>query len=89
MIKIKRRVATLLACVAMVVGMATTAWAQQEGVYTIPSYKFEAGPQLENVKIGYVTYGKLNDAKTNAVLLVPGTSSGRHWADDYVGPGKM
>ena len=89
MIAISRRVITLLACVAMVMGLAVPAWAQQEGVYTIPSYKFEAGPQLENVKIGYVTYGKLNDAKTNAVLLVPGTSSGRHWADDYVGPGKM
>ncbi len=89
MIAINRRVVTLLACVAMALGMATTAWAQQESVYTIPSYKFEAGPQLDNVKIGYVTYGKLNDAKTNAVLLVPGTSSGRHWADDYVGPGKM
>ena len=89
MIAISRRVAILLACVAVVMGMAATAWAQQEGVYTIPSYKFEAGPQLDNVKIGYVTYGKLNDTKTNAVLLVPGTSSGRHWADDYVGPGKM
>jgi homoserine O-acetyltransferase/O-succinyltransferase len=89
MIKSNRRAVTLLARVAIVVGMATTARAQQEGVYTIPSYKFEAGPQLDNVKIGYVTYGKLNDAKTNAILLVPGTSSGRHWADAYVGPGKM
>jgi homoserine O-acetyltransferase/O-succinyltransferase len=89
MIKSNRRAVTLLACVAIVVGIATMARAQQEGVYTIPSYKFEAGPQLDNVKIGYVTYGKLNDAKTNAILLVPGTSSGRHWADAYVGPGKM
>jgi len=89
MFVISRRVAALLAGMAMAVSLATSAWAQQEGVYTIPSYKFEAGPQLENVKIGYVTYGKLNDAKSNAVLLVPGTSSGRHWADDYVGPGKM
>lgn len=61
----------------------------QEGVYSIPHYKFEAGFEMDNVKIGYVTYGKLNDARTNAVLLVPGTSSGRHWADDYVGPGRM
>ena len=65
------------------------AYAQQEGIYTIPHYKFEDGKELDNVKIAYVTYGKLNDAKTNAVLLTPGTSSGRHWADDYVGPGKM
>ena len=63
--------------------------AQQEGVYTIPHYKFETGQEMDNVKIAYVTYGKLNADKSNAVLLVPGTSSGRHWADDYVGPGKM
>lgn len=89
MIAIKKRMAGLLAGVAMAASLATAASAQQEGVYTIPSYKFEAGQQLENVKIGYVTFGRLNDAKSNAVLLVPGTSSGRHWADDYVGPGKM
>ena len=63
--------------------------AQQEGVYTIPHYKFESGREMDNVKIGYVTYGKLNADKSNAVLLVPGTSSGRHWADAYVGPGAM
>ncbi len=84
-----RYAAAMLTSLSIVFGLAASALAQQEGVYTIPSYKFEAGPQLENVKIGYVTYGKLNDAKSNAVLLVPGTSSGRHWADDYVGPGKM
>ena len=65
------------------------AQAQQEGIYTIPHYKFEDGKTLDNVKIAYVTYGKLNDKKSNAVLLTPGTSSGRHWADDFVGSGKM
>ena len=69
--------------------IASMASAQQEGIYTIPHYKFEAGQEMDNVKIGYVTYGKLNADKSNAVLLVPGTSSGRHWADAYVGPGKM
>ncbi len=63
--------------------------AQQEGSYTIPRYKFEDGKELDNVKIAYVTYGKLNESRSNAVLLTPGTSSGRHWADNYVGPGKM
>jgi len=89
MIAMNKRITGLLAGVAMAVSLAMPASAQTEDVYTIPSYKFEAGQQLENVKIGYITFGKLNDAKTNAVLLVPGTSSGRHWADDYVGPGKM
>ena len=74
-----------------VLAVTTSSWAQapQEGSYTIPHYKFETGQEMDNVKIAYVTYGKLNEAKSNAVLLVPGSSSGRHWADNYVGPGKM
>ena len=91
MIRLAPRLAKLTAILVLALAAVwpDLAAAQQEGVYTIPNYRFEAGQQLDNVKIGYVTYGKLNDAKDNAVLLVPGTSSGRHWADDYVGPGKM
>ncbi|MBV9784811.1 MAG: alpha/beta fold hydrolase [Acidisphaera sp.] len=69
--------------------VAAPARAQQEGVYTLPHFTFENGAAMTDMKVGYVTYGTLNAAKSNAVLLVPGTSSGRHWADDYVGPGKM
>jgi len=82
--------AKLIFLVSLTLTLSTfQAMAQQEGVYTIPQYKFEDGKTLDNVKIAYVTYGKLNDKKSNAVLLTPGTSSGRHWADDFVGPGKM
>ena len=77
------------AAVLALLAVTSIANAQQEGVYTIPHYKFETGQEMDNVKIGYVTYGKLNADQSNAVLLVPGTSSGRHWADEYVGPGKM
>jgi homoserine O-acetyltransferase/O-succinyltransferase len=77
------------AAVLALLAVTSIANAQQEGVYTIPHYKFETGQEMDNVKIGYVTYGKLNTDQSNAVLLVPGTSSGRHWADEYVGPGKM
>lgn len=60
-----------------------------EAVYTIPHFQFENGKTLDAMKVGYVGFGKLDAAKSNAVLLVPGTSSTRHWVDDYVGPGKM
>jgi homoserine O-acetyltransferase/O-succinyltransferase len=71
------------------VAWAGMAAAQQESVYTIPHFTFENGAALDNMKVGYVTYGQLNAEKSNAVLLVPGTSSGRHWADNYIGSGKM
>lgn len=63
--------------------------AAREGSHTIPLFRFECGREMENVRIAYVTYGELNAGGSNAVLLVPGTSMGRHWADTYVGPGKM
>lgn len=81
----------LAGCVALVLA-ALFAWpagAQQEGVYVIPHFQFEGGAGMDGMKVGYVTFGQINADKSNAVLLVPGTSSGRHWADDYVGPGKM
>ena len=68
---------------------AQPAPAGQEGVYTIPQFRFESGKTMDGMKVGYVTFGQLNADKSNAVLLVPGTSALRHWADDYVGPGKM
>ena len=68
---------------------AQQAPAGQEAVHVIPQFRFESGKTMDGMKVGYVTFGKLNADKSNAVLLVPGTSSLRHWADDYVGPGKM
>src|ERR1700680_3546486 len=77
------------AAILALLAVTSIANAQQVGVYAIPHYKFETGQEIDNVKIGYVTYGKLNTDKSNAVLLVPGTSSGRHWAESHVGPGKI
>lgn len=83
----KRLLRPILALVAL--AWASVAFAQQEGVYTIPHFRFENGAEMDNMKVGYVTFGQLNADRSNAVLLTPGTSSLRHWADAYIGPGKM
>jgi homoserine O-acetyltransferase/O-succinyltransferase len=62
--------------------------AQTEGIYTIDRFAFENGGEIANMKVGYVTWGKLNDAKDNVILLLPGSSNGRHFADAHIGPGK-
>jgi len=62
--------------------------AQQEGVYTLPDFKFEAGGELKDMKLGYITWGKLNADKTNAILLLPATNAPKAWAAYHVGPGK-
>lgn len=60
-----------------------------EGVHAIPRFRFESGAELSELKIGYVTYGELSADRSNAVLLTPGTSNGRHWAAPHIGPGRM
>lgn len=61
--------------------------AGDEGVYTLPAFRFDSGETLQDMRIGYVTHGRLNPARDNAVLLLPGTANTRHSADGYIGPG--
>lgn len=61
----------------------------REGVHVIDRFTFESGETLDALKVGYVTYGTHAPDGSNAVLLTPGTSNGRHWADTLVGPGLM
>ncbi len=65
-----------------------TAQAQTEAIYTIDRFKFENGVEIAGMKVGYVIRGRLNKAKDNAILLLPGSSNGRHFADAHIGPGK-
>jgi len=62
--------------------------AQTEAVYQLGRFAFEDGGEIADMKVGYVTWGKLNDDKNNAILLVPGTSGSRHGFDAHIGPGK-
>lgn len=60
-----------------------------------------SGKTLSPVTLAYETYGKLNDKKTNAILILHALSGTAHaagyhsphdrdagWWDDYIGPGK-
>ena len=62
--------------------------AQTDAVYQLGHFAFEDGGEIPDMKVGYVTWGKLNDARSNAILLVPGTSGNRHGYDAHIGPGK-
>jgi len=71
--------------------------------YTIDNPRemiLESGERLEPITIAYETYGKLNQQKTNAILIVHALSGDAHaagcherdeqsgWWDDMIGPGK-
>ena len=62
--------------------------AQTEAVFQLGRFAFEEGGEIPDMKVGYVTWGKLNEARSNAILLVPGTSGNRHSYDAHIGPGK-
>jgi homoserine O-acetyltransferase len=85
-----RRAATLgaLALFAALALRPPPAAAQTEAVHSIPRFTFENGAAMQDMKVGYATWGRLNERRDNAVLLVPGTSSGRMFAASYIGPGK-
>jgi homoserine O-acetyltransferase len=42
---------------------------------------------MRGLELGYVTHGRLNAARDNAILLAPGTANTRHSADGYIGSG--
>jgi homoserine acetyltransferase len=46
-----------------------TAGAQTEAVYQLGRFVFENGGEIPDMKVGYVTWGTLNEAKSNAILL--------------------
>ena len=73
---------------AVLLALPPTARAQTEAVYPLGRFAFENGGEIPDMKVGYVTWGTLNAAKSNAILLVPGTSANRRGYEGHIGPGK-
>jgi len=48
----------------------------------------ERGGVIPNLKISYVTHGKLNAAKDNAILFLHGFGGNHHLIDHHIGPGR-
>lgn len=70
--------------------------------YTLPDpFEFDNGTVLRDINVRYETYGKLNGAKDNAILICHALSGDHHcagihsledrrpgWWDNMIGPGK-
>jgi len=50
--------------------------------------KLESGEVIRDFSISYVTHGKLNDKKSNAILMVTALGGNHHRIDFLIGPGK-
>ena len=56
--------------------------------YEIGDLKLESGEAIKDFSISYVTHGKLNEKKSNAILMVTAISGNHHRIDFLIGPGK-
>jgi homoserine O-acetyltransferase len=53
---------------------------------SLGDFKVEGGGVISNLKISFVTHGKLNADKTNAVLVLHGFGLNHHQFDHLIGP---
>jgi homoserine O-acetyltransferase/O-succinyltransferase len=74
--------------VALAVGLAAAAAQPYDGivkkeVFTLPSYTTVGGKTIKNVRIGYETYGRLNAAKDNVIVVSHFFTGTSHAAGKY------
>src|ERR1044072_3166754 len=85
---------TLLRTLALVGALAATpALAHTPNQPPHQSYKsgdfqLESGEVIKDFAISYVSHGKLNEKKSNAILMVTAISGNHHRLDFLIGPGK-
>jgi len=57
-------------------------------LYSEGDLKLESGEVIKDFSISYVTHGRLNPNKSNAILMVTAISGNHHRLDFMIGPGK-
>lgn len=58
------------------------------GTFTVDSFRFESGVTVPHVHMAYATFGKLNAARSNAVLAPSHFMIDQHGYDFLLGPGQ-
>ena len=71
-------------------GLAQAHWPDQppHQMANLGELKLEGGGVIPNLKMSYVTHGKLNAAKDNAILFLHGFGGNHHLFDHHIGPGR-
>ena len=87
MMKTMRSLA-LAAVLAAAPALAHTPSQPPHQSYKIGDLQLESGETIKDFAISYVTHGKLNEKKSNAILMVTAISGNHHRLDFLIGPGK-
>jgi homoserine O-acetyltransferase len=82
------RALTLGAMLAATPALAHTPQQPPHQSYKIGDLTLESGEVIKDFSISYVTHGKLNEKKSNAILMVTAISGNHHRLDFLIGPGK-
>ncbi|MCP4104233.1 MAG: alpha/beta fold hydrolase [Desulfobacteraceae bacterium] len=61
---------------------------EQHHLFSVGDLKLESGQVIKDFAISYVTHGKLNANKSNAVLMCSSLVGNHHRIDFMIGPGK-
>src|SRR5947209_15127247 len=82
------RTLALVALIAASPALAHTPQQPPHQSYKIGDFTLESGEVIKDFSISYVTHGKLNEKKSNAILMVTAISGNHHRIDFLIGPGK-
>src|SRR5205085_3414235 len=82
------RILALAAALAAAPALAHTPNQPPHQSYKIGDFTLESGEVIKDFAISYVTHGKLNEKKSNAILMVTAISGNHHRIDFMIGPGK-
>jgi homoserine O-acetyltransferase len=82
------RTLALVACLGLTPALAHSPNQPPHQSYRIGDLTLESGEVIKDFAISYVTHGKLNEKKSNAILMVTAISGNHHRLDFLIGPGK-
>ena len=70
--------------------IASAHWPDQatHQIANLGEFKLEGGGVIKDLRMSYVTHGKLNAAKDNAILVMNGFGLNHHQIDHLIGPGQ-
>jgi homoserine O-acetyltransferase len=70
--------------------IASAHWPDQatHQIADLGEFEFEGGGKIPNLRMSYITRGKLNAAKDNAILVMHGWALNHHQLDHLIGPGE-
>ena len=87
-VPVLRRLALALLGAILMLGSGLALAAGEPQIFNIARFAFESGKTLDNMRVAYDTYGELNAARDNAILVTHGASGGRNGYKVFIGPGK-